>query len=75
MKTDRFQGLCLQRVSGCTQMNTFDSMPPRLRRRLAYSPFNLCPSCVRDVAFMSAAADEEDVIALLEDAIRRCEAL
>lgn len=73
MNTDKFQGLCLQSNEGWQHMNMFDRMPPSLRRRLAYSPFNLCPACVRDVA-LGSAIDQEDAIARLENAIRRCEA-
>ena len=43
---DRFQGKCWVNDEGWKYMDMYDSLPPNIRRRLANSPFNLCPFCV-----------------------------
>lgn len=48
---DKFQGLCLQNLTGSLWMKGHhDSLPKLVRERLANSPFNICAACVIDEA-------------------------
>lgn len=46
----RFQGKCLQNDEGWKHMSNFDRLPWEVRNELRNSAFNLCPSCVHDIA-------------------------
>jgi hypothetical protein len=37
---------CLTADEGHVWMPAYDRLPPEARRRLANSPFNICPACV-----------------------------
>ena len=37
---------CLTSDEGHVWIHCYDKLPPAVRRRLAESPFNLCPACV-----------------------------
>ena len=74
MNTDRYQGICLVSEEGWRNMNTFDNLPPPVRRRLARSPFNLCPMCVMQHVVVQGREDVMTAIAVIhqfEDYVRR----
>ena len=64
MNTDRYQGYCLVSAEGWRNMDRYDEMEPHVRRRLARSPFNLCPACV------AMHADMVSMIEWMENEIR-----
>lgn len=42
----RYQGVCLESVSGCETMGYYDAFPPEVRLLLRSSTENLCPACL-----------------------------
>ena len=52
---DGKQVRCLTADEGHVWMHTYDELPPSVRRRLAESPFNLCPACMAIEAHNVAA--------------------
>jgi hypothetical protein len=49
------QVLCLTADEGHVWMHYFDALPPVVRRRMAQSPFNICPACM-DIEARKVAA-------------------
>lgn len=45
---DTFQGMCLQAYDGRQTIALMDYFSPEIRKRIAESPFNLCPACIYD---------------------------
>lgn len=50
LNTDKFQGMCLVSAEGHKFMFAYDGFPPSVRDKLKYSPYNICPICVSEVA-------------------------
>lgn len=52
--SDRFQGACLQMEDGAGSeyMYCYDKMTPEGRKRMQLSPFNLCPACIDEKAYV-----------------------
>ena len=72
---DGKQVRCLTADEGHVWMHTYDELPPSVRRRLAESPFNLCPACVA-IETNNVAADrglQRPTLRIYFDVIRAIE--
>jgi hypothetical protein len=53
---DARQVKCLTLDAGHVWIHAYDRLPPRVRQRMADSPFNICPACMDIEAHSVAAA-------------------
>jgi hypothetical protein len=62
---------CLTSSEGHVWIAAYDYMSPRVRARLAYSPFNICPTCLRiEVGANATDADYFRCIQVIEGKLR-----
>ena len=63
---------CLTSDEGHVWIRSYDTLPPKVRVRLANSPFNICPACLKGQVRGSATdADFFRCIAEIEQELRK----
>jgi hypothetical protein len=62
---------CLNALDGHTRMVGMEGLSPKVRNRLANSPFNICPVCLGGEVKGESDAEYFRCIAIIEQKLRR----